>query len=139
PGHRCPALLDIRVGIGPMDLVQVNGVHLQPPQASLALAANGIGFETVADLAMFVPNKAALAKNVRPLNDTFQGPCHDLLRMAQPVDCRSVDPVDALIQRLADGRNRFAVILRPPSEFPSRSTNGPRPEADPGNQQIRVS
>ena len=86
-----------------MDLVEVNGVGLEPAQAVLALAANGRFAQRVVDLALLMPDHAALGEDVgtRPL-PVRQRLGDDLLRVAQAVDGGGVDPVDAQFQRLAD-------------------------------------
>src|SRR5262249_18632091 len=68
-----------------------------------------------------------------------EGPRDDLLRVAQPVDGRGVDPVDAGVQRLLDGGDGVAVVLGPPGEFPARPADGPGPEADRGDEQVGIS
>src|ERR1700685_2680996 len=103
--HRGPALLNILLGDRPMDLVQVDGVDPESPQAGLTLAPDRVGFETVTDLSAFVPNHAAFGENVWPLADPFKRSRDDLLRMAQPVDGCGVDPIDSGLESLAEGRD----------------------------------
>jgi hypothetical protein len=94
-GHRRPALLDVPVRVGPVDLGEVNGVHPEPAQAGLALPPDGVGRQTVADLPTLVPHHAALGEHVRPVTDHFERSGHDLFGVAQSVDGCRVDPVDA--------------------------------------------
>ena len=44
---------------------------------------------------------------------SLRGPGDDLLRMAEPVDCGGVDPVDAGVQCLPDGGDGILVVLAP--------------------------
>src|SRR6185503_6601008 len=74
-----PALLDVLVRVGPVDLVQVDGVDAEPAQARLTLAPDRVGLEAVADLAALVPDHAALGEDVRPLAHPVEGPGNDLL------------------------------------------------------------
>src|SRR5262249_24817815 len=69
----------------------------------------------------------------------LEGPRDDLFRVAQPVDGRRVNPVNAGVQRLVDGRDGVNVVLGTPGEFPAPAADGPSPEADRGNEQVRVS
>src|SRR5262249_36933633 len=128
-GQRLPALLNLIVRIGPVNLIQIDGLHAQPAQAGLALAADRVGFQAVTDPPGLVPDHAALAEAVRPVAHPFQRPRHALLAVAQAVDGRRVDPVDARVQRLVDGGDRVAVVLAAPGELPARAADGPRPEA----------
>ena len=58
--------------------------------------------------------------------------------MAQAVNGRSVDPVDAGVQRLVNGRDRILIVLCSPSRIPSRAADRPRSEADRRDVQVRV-
>src|SRR5262249_50825665 len=64
---------------------------------------------------------------------------HDLLGVTKAVDGRRVDPVDAGVQRLADGGDGVPVVLGAPGEFPARAPDGPGAEADRGDEQGRRS
>src|SRR5262249_43118024 len=108
-------------------------------QAGLALAPDRFGLEAVADLPAPVPDHAALGEDVRAVAHPFEGAGDDLLRVAQAVDGGGVDPVDAGVQRLAAGGDGGAGVLRPPGEFPAGSADGPGPEADRGDEQVRIS
>src|SRR5205807_8618876 len=101
--HGGPALLDLLVGHGPVDLVEVDGIKLQPPQAGLAFATDRFGREAVADLSSFVPDHAALGEDVRTVAHAFEGAGDDLLRVAQSIDGGGIDPVDAVLQGFPDG------------------------------------
>jgi hypothetical protein len=87
----------------------------QAAQAGLALAPDRIGLQAVADLALPVPDHAALGEDVRATAQPPHGAGDDLLAVAQAVNRRGVDPVDASVQRLVDGGDGVAR-----SEFPSR-------------------
>jgi hypothetical protein len=50
--------------------------------------------------------------------------------MAKAVDRGRIDPIDALVERRVDRRNRLAIFLRPPVEFPAGAADGPRAKAD---------
>jgi hypothetical protein len=73
----------------------------------------------MADLPALVPDHAALGEDVRPVVHPFEGPRDDFLRVAEPVDGRGVDPVDAGVQRLVDGADGIPVVLSPPGELPA--------------------
>src|SRR5436190_20266972 len=138
-GHCLPALFQLLVRLGPVHLVEIDRVHLKPPQASLAFASHGIGLEAVANMATLIPSHAAFGEYVGAVADTFERPRDDLLRMAQSIDSRGVDPVDTGVERLVNGRDRVIVALSPPAKFPSRATDRPGPKTDRSNVQIRVS
>src|SRR5205823_640256 len=91
------------------------------------------------DLPVLVPDHAALGEDVWPVAHSSERSRDDLFRVAQTVDSSGVDPVDAGIQGLADGGDGVAVVLGSPGELPARAADGPRPEADRCNEQVRVS
>src|SRR5207249_11245682 len=78
-------------------------------------------------------------KHVRPVTYPFERARDHLFRMTQPIDSCGVDPIDAGVQCLPDGRNGVSVVLGPPREFPAAPADRPRSEADRGNAQVRVS
>src|SRR5207253_233346 len=139
PGHCRPAFLDLFVGHRSVDLVQVEGIDLEPPQAGLALAADRIRLEAVADLALLVPDHAALGEDVRPVAHSFEGSRYNLLRVSESIDGRGIDPVDAVVQRFPDRGHGVVVVLGAPGEFPTRAADGPRPETNRRDEQVRVS
>src|SRR5205085_9631809 len=97
------------------------------------------GLETMTDLATLVPDHAALGEDVRSVTHPFEGPRHHLLGVAQAVDRGRVNPVDACVQCRPDSSDRLPIVLDAPGEFPTRSTDRPRPKADRRNVKIRVS
>ena len=80
---------------------------------------------------------SALGENVWTLGgrDLAQRPPDDFLRMAQSIDGRGVDPVDAGRDGVFDGRDRVRVVLAPPPVGPSATADGPGAEADLGDSQ----
>src|SRR5262249_5154898 len=68
----------------------------------------------------------------------FEGAGDDLFRVAEPVDGRGVDPVDAGVHRLVDRGDGVAVLLRAPGELPARPADGPRPESDRSDEHVGV-
>src|SRR6267378_88590 len=50
--------------------------------------------------------------------------------MAEPVDGRGVDPVDAGRDRMLDGRDRIRIVLASPAVGPTAAADGPCAEAD---------
>ena len=78
-----------------------------------------------------VPVAPALREHVDVLADAvgLERAADDLLRVAEPVDRRGVDPVDAPLDRVADRRDRLVVVDGPPAELP-RAADRPRAEPD---------
>ena len=58
--------------------------------------------------------------------------------MPKPVDGRSVDPVDAGIERGVDRFDGFVVVLRAPAESPSSAADSPGTDADGGEMEVAV-
>ena len=108
-----------------MDLVEINRLDAQAPQAGLAFATHAGGAEAFADLALVVPHPAALGEDVRPVPHAVQGAGDDLLGMPEAVDRGGVDPVDAGVEGLVDRRDAVAVVLAAPAEGPTAAADGP--------------
>ena len=102
-----------------MDLVQVDGVHAEPLQAGLAFVPDRVGLEAVVDLAVPVPDHAALGEDVRPVAHPFEGAGDDLFRVSEAVDGRGVDPVNSGVQSFVDDGDGVAVVLAAPGELPA--------------------
>src|SRR5207237_2012050 len=124
-GHRGPALLDVLIRFGPVDLVEVEHVYLEPPQAGLAFAPDRIRLEAVPDLALLVPDHAAFGEDVGATTHPFEGAGDHLLGVAESVDGCGVNPVDAVVQRFPDRGHRVVVVLAAPGELPARAADGP--------------
>jgi len=56
--------------------------------------------------------------------------------MAESIDPRCVDPVDAALDRVLQCRQAISVILCPPAELPPLPRNGPSAHANWRNQQL---
>ena len=59
-----PAFLNILLRFGPVDLVQIDCIHLQPAQAILAFAADRLSLQTGSDISFLVPDSLALGEDV---------------------------------------------------------------------------
>jgi hypothetical protein len=129
--ERRPALLDVLVGLGPVDLVEVNGVYPEPPQAPLELAPDRVALQAALHRPRLVPGALALREHVRPpVAGARERLADHLLGVAEPVHGRRVDPVHAVLDRPVDRLDRAAVVLRPPPEPPARAAHRPGADAD---------
>ena len=138
-GDRGPTLLDVLVGLRPVDLVHVDDVDAQPAQAVLDLAADAGALEARDNLAFLVPAAFALGGDDGPATfELLERPAHDVFAVAEPVDRRGVEPVDAEIQRFVDRADREGVVLRTPAEFPVAAAHRPGTEADRGEVEVRA-
>jgi hypothetical protein len=91
---------------GPVDLIEIDCIHLQPAQTGLAFASNGFRVQRVADLAFLVPDHPAFGENIRTLSSPIAQRFRDnFFGMAKPVDGCGVDPVNAKLQRLMNRRD----------------------------------
>ena len=81
---------------------------------------------------VLVPAQSALGEHERPLGggDLLQCRAHDLFGMPEPVDGGGVDPVDAALDRMADGGDRLLVVLAAPADRPVAAADGPGAEPD---------
>ncbi len=127
-GHRPPRLLERRTGrpVGPVDLVEVDPLEAEAAQAVLALLADRRWTQVVLDHAFGTPEPAAPAlredEHVLASAVRLERAADDLLGVAEPVDSRRVDPVDAALDRVADRGHRLVVVDR----VPSRTSTGRR-------------
>ena len=124
-GQRLPTFFNLGLGIGPVDLVEIDHIHPQPPQACFQLAAHRSGFQAVPDLALVIPHQAALGKDVRTVCASRDRFADDLFRVPQSVHGRSIDPVDARIERRVNRCNRFTRPPAVPRRKPSRRPPSP--------------
>jgi len=79
---------------------------------------------------LFVPAAFALGGDQRPLTQATQGATHDLFAMAETVNGRGVDPVDAQVQRPVDRASGLLVVLRSPTVRPVPAAHGPGAQTD---------
>jgi hypothetical protein len=92
----------------------------------------------VADFTAVIPNHAALRENKWLPGDALERPRDDFLRMAQSINGGCIDPIDPRIKCLAKGEDGVAVILAAPAEFPAGATNGPSPQTQARDNQVRI-
>ena len=133
-GHGGPALFDVFVGLGPVDLVEVDGFDLQAAEAGFALAADL--FLGVGDFFFVVPDHGGLGEDVGFVRGGLDGFGYDFFGVAEAVDGGGVDPVDAEVEGFVDGGDGVVVVLRAPCEGPVASANGPCAEADGGEVEV---
>jgi len=136
--HSQPPLFNLGLGIRPVDLVEIDRIHPQSPQARFQLAAHGGSLQAVPDLALVVPHQAAFGKNVGTVCTSRDRFADDLFRVPQSVHGRGIDPVDAGIERHVDRRNRFLVLLPSPGEGPVAAAHRPCAHTDGSDLQVRV-
>ena len=145
--ERAPGLLDaartrllLHRPARPVHLIQVDALHLEPAEAVVHLLANRHRGEVVPHRARVVPHEAALGEHQRTLPDgnVTQRARDDLLRMAESVGGRGVDPVHAARHCLPNRRNRLVIVLRAPAETPL-AAYGPGAESDGGDVEVGVS
>src|ERR1700733_4791700 len=99
--HDGPALFDVLVWLGPVNLVEVDGFNVQTAEAVFALAANL--FLRVGDLFFVVPDHGGLGENVGFVRGGLERTGYDLFGVAESVNRGGVDPVDAEVECLVDG------------------------------------
>src|SRR5689334_24684043 len=119
-----------------MELVEIDLFDTQSTQRRLALASNRVRRQnTLYVVAILpIPDETALGKHVRaaataaPAQKSFD----DFLGMTVSVDGSGIDPVDAVIERLAHRRQRRFVVLWSPLATSRR----PGSEPDTGNVHV---
>src|SRR5690349_12877803 len=108
--ERAPAFLNVFGRNGPMELIEIDAIDVQPPQARIAFSADAVTLETAGDAVVGLRNTAALCGDEwfhfqfrERLRDDFFG-------MSVAVDRRRVDPVDAQFNRAMDRADRVLVV-----------------------------
>src|SRR5215472_970050 len=137
--HLGPAFFDVFVGLGPVNLVEVDGVDFQAPQTDFTLTADGCSFQRTADPSILVPDTLTLGEDVGARTAQVKRAGHHFLGMPQAVNGRGIDPVDAEIECRLDGGDRIAVVLRTPGPLPTASSHRPCANPDGGNPQVALS
>src|SRR5213592_4191872 len=120
---------------GPVHLVQVDALDAEPAERGLDLAAKAQGIPHAAQrggMVVLVPDQAGFGEDVWPVvgRDIAQRAGDDLLRVAEAVHRRRIDPVDAALDGVTDGGDRVRIILVAPGEGPAAAADRPRAEAD---------
>jgi hypothetical protein len=59
--------------------------------------------------------RSHFVRDERAITQALERPADDLFAMAEAIDRRGVDPVDAEIERLADGADRRVVVPAVPN------------------------
>src|SRR5271169_2350162 len=113
-----------------MELVKINALHTEPPQGCLAFFANRLRLEGSSRLrrrVAFIPDQATLGKNHGPLGcrQLSQQAANNFLGMTQAVYGGGIDPVDTMLQCMANGQDGLVIILRSPSVSPTTSAERP--------------
>src|ERR1035441_2474159 len=137
PHHGRPALFDVLVLHRPVDLVEVDRLHLEAAQALFHLAADLQ--QGAFDLALLVPHHAALGEDKGLDVGLFHRLADHLFGVAKAIDGGGVDPVDPQVDGLVNRRDGGIIVLRPPGHRPIAAAQGPRSETDRGEPHVRDS
>src|SRR5467141_4491205 len=134
--HLGPGVLDWCTGvIRPVKLIEVDAFYSQPAKRSFAFAPYGVRLEHTTRFfhrIVAIPNEAAFREHIRPFGRwqiTQQAP-DNFFRMAQPIDRRRIDPVDAVVESLTHGGQGVGIILRSPSKGPASASDRPRAKSN---------
>ena len=119
----------------PVHLIEVDPLHAQTAQRILDLAPDACrraGAPWRGLRLRVGPGQAALGEHVGALGRRHlrQRAAHDLFGMAQAVDRRGIDPVDAPVHRQADRADGIGIVLRPPTHRPAIAAHGPGAQPD---------
>ena len=109
-GQRAERLVDVGVGLGAVDLVEVDPVGAEPAQAVLDLAHDPAA--RVAELVRVVAHRAVDLRGEHDVVAPAAGQrlADDLLGLAARVDVGGVDEVDAGVERAVDDADRLVVV-----------------------------
>src|SRR5437763_16822404 len=91
-GERGPSLFDVLIRNRPVNLIQVDRVHSESPQAVLGLTKDRIALEAVHDSVVGTLELGGLGEHIRSLGEALKRAADDLLGATEAVDGGSVDP-----------------------------------------------
>src|SRR5205085_5328424 len=129
-------LLDVRCGVGPVELIQVDVVSLETPKGVLHLLEDP---ET--GVPALVPPRSHLAVNLRRENDVVAPPLQraadDLLGLSPGVDVGRVAEVDAGGERRVDDADALVLIgVSPRAEHHRAETEGADLDSRPAERAV---
>ena len=105
---------------GPMNLVKINGINTQAPQAVFTLLANRISLQHIVNFPLPIPTQTTLREDIRTRTlPTRQRVGDDFFRVAGAIDRSSINPVDTQIESRFNRTYGFAFVLRPPVDAPT--------------------
>src|SRR5581483_4372543 len=134
--HGARGLGDRAARIGPVHLIDVDAVGLEPLQRVFDLAHDALAAAVARDLAV-VPFEPDLGGDERVLAQAAgERLAHDLLGAAEAVDRRGVYDVDTVGEGGPDGRDRPGLVgatPHPAADRPSPQRHARDPEPGAGN------
>ena len=132
-GQLLPPLGELLRRARVMDLIEVDALGAQAPQALLQLVADAGGGEPREGArAPAHPRPAALGRDAHAvaIGASAERAADQLLGVAAAVERGGVQPVDAAVQGGVDGGQRVGVRLRPPAAAPAGPADRPGAQAD---------
>ena len=127
-----PALFNFVVGFRPVHLVEIDAVHIEPPQTFFTLGNDAVSLQATSNLTVSLRNPSALRRDERSIG--LRNGLHRLRNMllapAFSIDRCRVDPVDSQFHGSNDGLHGGRLVLITPPELPFPSANGPRPQSN---------
>jgi hypothetical protein len=127
-----PAFLDLGIGFGPVNLIEIDGVAAEAAQRIVQFLLQRRGFQGLIDGAVLVPAHGALGEDIRLVARGLQCATDHFFGVAKAVDCGGVDPVDAEVEGAVNCSDGYVVVLRTPGKFPVAAADGPCAKADGG-------
>src|SRR3954470_16125217 len=124
-----------------MELEEIEALDAQPLQRALSLAPDALGPGDAAEVGVapfLLPDQPALGEDVGPLTQRHADERlpHDFLGVAEAVGGGGVDPVDAQVERPADGGNRIGIVLRTPTGGPVGTAERPGAKPDAADRHL---
>ena len=108
-GHGADRLLDARVGIDAMQVVEIDRFHAKTPQAPLAGLAHivGLAVEASRQRIICVPNDAELGGDYHLVATPADHFAYQFLIGEGPIGIGRIEQRDAELDRSIDGREQF--------------------------------
>ena len=137
--HRAPRFFDgprvvpfrTRRPRRPVNLIQIDALRLQPPQALLDFLANRWCAQAVEDISRVIPHETGLREHIgaRLARHVCQRSPDHFLGMPEAIHGGRIDPVQTDVDSMPYRRDRIGIVLMPPAK-PPVAADSPSAEAD---------
>src|SRR6478672_9794986 len=139
-GEGRPTLLDLLVGNGPMDLVQVDRLDAEALEAPLELTPERVAPQALDGRPVRAFGLAGFREDVRTVRaELAERASDDFLGVAEAVLRCRVDPIDTELDRVVDRRDGVRVLLVTPAPVVAAAPDRPGAQADPRDLESGLS
>ena len=133
PLYRLEGLLEGGVGVGPMDLPQIDHIDAQPTEGGVNLLVERLRLQ-ITPVLVRCPNDAAFRRDDEPFTPSLDCSAYYLFRMTGPIGRCGIDERDSRVDRRLNCAYRLLVFHPSPEVV----ANCPRSKADDRHLERRL-